>query len=114
MNIIFIGHLTLESVDLPDTEKYSRYTLNMHKLGASPYINDVDLVGMLRLQTFVIGKDKEKKKAKSDGTRELIVTSQAGGITKNRLGITETLYVEDGKNPLADYIPSFKLTQENA
>lgn len=109
MNIVFVAHAALEKIELPDQDTYHRYSLKLGKSSISPYIDEVDLVGFLRLETFVTG-DGDRKKATSDGTRELITYATAANVSKNRYGITSPLVVQEGENPLFDYIPSLKLT----
>ena len=79
----------------------------MHDKSMPAYVDDVDLVGFLKLETFTTG-DGERKKAISDGTRVLIAYATAANVSKNRYGITEPLIVEAGKNPLVDYISVLK------
>jgi hypothetical protein len=107
MNVVFLSHAEIEQIDLPDQEPYMRYTLRMSKKSISTYIDGVDLVGFLRLQTMV--RQNEDKgalrpkagKAKSTGSRHLICHAAPSNISKNRYGITEPLPVEYGVNPLA-------------
>ena len=108
MNVVFTAHTATSRVEPPDAEGYTIYTLKMHEKSVAPYVDDVDLVGLLRLETFVKGKDGEQKRAISDGTRVLACVAEAASVAKNRLGITDLLTVEEGKNPLADYLPKPK------
>jgi len=60
------------------------------------------------LETFTTG-DGERKKAISDGTRELITYATASNVSKNRYGITDPLKVELGQNPLKSFIKSLEV-----
>jgi len=111
MHIVFVCHADTETMDLPDQDQYTRYSLRLAKKSVAPYVDDVDLVGFLRLETFTKG-DGDKKKAFSDGTRIMVCYSTASCISKNRYGITEDITVEEGKNPLVNYVPS--LAQKGA
>ena len=73
----------------------------------APYIDDVDIVGFLKLETFTTG-DGERKKAISDGSRLLVTYATAANISKNRYNITEDLPVEIGKNPLSEFVLTLK------
>jgi len=106
MHIIFIAHADTETMELPDAEPYTRYSLRLNKKSVPYYVDDVDLVGFLKLETHVIGNEGERKKAISDGTRVLVSYSTAANVSKNRYGITEDLEVEEGVNPLIDLVPS--------
>ena len=61
MNVIFIGHADTEMLDLPDMDAFARYTVRMHKKSLPNYTDNVDLVGLIRLKTFVRGGDGDKK-----------------------------------------------------
>ena len=111
MNVIFIAHADTETIELPDQDPYTRYNLRMNKKSLAPYIDDVDLVGFLKLETFTTG-DGERKKAISDGSRLLVTYTTAANVSKNRYGITEDLPVVLGVNPLIDYVPTLKTKKE--
>lgn len=103
MHVVFIAHIDTNTIDLPDEESYTRYDLRLGKKSTAPYVDDVDMVAFLKLETFTVG-DGEKKKAISDGTRVAICHTSAANISKNRYGITEPLAVVEGKNPFTNYI----------
>lgn len=100
MHIVFIAHADTETIDLPDQDRYTRYNLRLGKRSTAPYVDDVDLVGFIKLQSFV----KDDKKIISDGSRVLSVTATASNVSKNRYGITEDLPVLLNVNPFSNYI----------
>lgn len=104
MNIVFIAHADLETVELPDADAFNRYALRLGKKSTAPYVDDVDVCGFLKLQTFVKGAPDERKKAISDGSRLLVCHAQAACISKNRYGIEDDIQVVKGQNPLSNYI----------
>jgi hypothetical protein len=104
MNIVFIGHADIETIDLPDAPAHNRFGLKMNKQSVAHYVDDVDLVGFLRLETFVMTDDNKKSKARSSGERILQCTSAASSISKNRMGIADDIAVQFGINPLSNYI----------
>jgi len=104
LNIVFIGHADTEMLDLPDQESYARYTVRMHKKSIPHYTDNVDMVGMIRLKTFVRGGDGDKKRAISTGEREIICHPQASSVTKNRFNISEPLAFTFDRNPFADFV----------
>ena len=110
INVVFIAHADTETVELPDTDSYTRYNLRLNKKSVAPYVDDVDLVGFLKLQTFTRG-DSDKKKAISDGTRLLVCYATAANVSKNRYGIKEDLEVAQNTNPLINFVPSLKLQE---
>ena len=103
MHIVFIAHADTETIDLPDSDPYTRYSLRLGKKSMAPFVDDVDLVGFIKLLSFTTG-DGEKKKVISDGSRVLSLTATASNVSKNRFGITEDLTVEQGVNPFKPYI----------
>ena len=107
MHIVFVAHADTETIELPDQDPYTRYSSRLGKKSMAPYIDDVDIVGFLKLETFTTG-DGERKKAISDGSRLLVTYATAANISKNRYNITEDLPVEIGKNPLSEFVPTLK------
>lgn len=108
MNIVFVAHAALETMKLPDKDDYQRYSLRLPAKSMSPYVDDVDIVGFVRLQTVIKGEKKERKRAVGNGDRELICHATPTSIAKNRYRITEPLDFELGVNPLTDHIPALK------
>ena len=106
MTVVFVAHADTETIELPDQDAYSRYSLRLGKKSMAPYVDDTDLVGFIKLETFTRG-DGERKKATSTGNRLLVTYASAANVSKNRFGITADLTVEQNKNPLMQYIPVF-------
>ena len=107
MNTVFIAHADTQKIEPPDDDAYMRYTLRLHEKSMPAYVDDVDLVGFLKLETFTTGEG-ERKKAISDGTRVLITYATAANVSKNRFGISEPIQIPPGQNPLADIIPALR------
>ena len=103
MNVIFIAHSDVSTIELPDSDPYSRYDLRLHKKSMSHYVDNVDLVAYIKLQMFTRG-DGERKKAISTGERLAVCHTGAAQISKNRFGITEELQVIQNENPFISYI----------
>lgn len=102
MTVIFISHADLEAVRPPDQEDYTRYSLRMMSKSLPPYVDDVDMVALVRLVARLRGEEGQRKKVVSNGDREVICYATAAGVSKNRFGITEPLPFEDGVNPFAE------------
>ena len=111
MHIVFLAHVENEQIVPPDDETYTRYNLGMHAKGRAAYVDDVDLVGFLKLETFTTGTG-ERKKAISDGTRVLITHAMASCVSKTRYGITEPLTVLPNVNPLVEFVPALAVTKK--
>ena len=109
MNVVFIAHATIEELELPDVDKYSRYTIQLHRNRqydcVHHYSNNADLVGFVRLKTLIRGTDGGKKRAISDGEREIIAFPVASNISKNRYGITAPIdFNLSGDFPFSEYV----------
>lgn len=102
MAVIFLSHADLETVRPPDDDEYMRYSLRLNSKSQPPYIDDVDLVGYVRLTSVLKGEDGQRKRVISDGSRELVCQPNAATVAKNGLGITEPLVFNEGENPLAE------------
>lgn len=107
LHTVFIAHADTARIEPPDDDAYMRYTLRLHEKSMPAYVDDVDVVGFLKLETFTTGEG-DRKKAISDGTRVLITYATAANVSKNRFGIAEPINVVQGKNPLIDFIPALK------
>jgi len=106
MATVFIAHTETETVDPPDGTSYTRVSLRLGKRSCQPYIDDVDAVGLISLETYRRQTASEKPdKAFSDGTRLLSMASSAAHVSKNRFGITEDIVLPEGKNPLTGIVP---------
>lgn len=90
MNVVAIGHADTETLDLPDADSYARYTVRMNKKSLPHWVDNVDMVGFIRLKTYTVTKG-EKVQAKSTGEREIICYPVASNVSKNRFGISEPL-----------------------
>lgn len=106
ITVVFIAHADTETIELPDSDPYTRYNLRLGKKSMAPYVDDVDLVGFIKLRTSLIG-DGDRKKAFSDGSRALVCHAVPANVSKNRYGIESELSVPKTNNPLLDAIPFF-------
>jgi len=106
MHVVFVAHADVETMKLPDADDYMRYSLRLPSKSLPPYVDDVDVVGFVRLEMFTKGDEGERKRAISTGDRELIVHAAASCVSKNRYGITEALPFKVGENPLIGVIPA--------
>lgn len=105
MHVVFIAHADTETIELPDQDPYTRYSLRLGKKSIAPYVDDSDIVGFIKLETYTMG-DGDRKKAISDGTRLIVCHATAANVSKNRFGITEPLPVAEGQNPFVGIVPT--------
>lgn len=113
MHVVFVAHADIESMKLPDQDDYNRYSVRLPPKSQPPYVDDVDLVGFLRLTTYVMGEEGDRKKAVSTGARELICYATAANVSKNRFGIEDALPVDRGENPLIGVVPGLMAETDN-
>lgn len=113
MHVVFIAHTDVSTIELPDADPYSRYELRLGKKSMAHYVDNVDLVAYVKLETFTTG-DGERKKAISSGNRIAVCYTAAAQVSKNRYDITEDLLIEKSKNPFIEYIPFLKAQYEAA
>lgn len=107
INVVFVAHADTVRIEPPDADPYTKFSMRLHEKSMQPYVDNVDLVGFLRLETFVTG-DGDRKKAISDGTRQLVCHAVASNVSKNRFGITEAIEVKVGENPLTPFLPQLQ------
>ena len=110
MHVNFIAHSDISTIELPDQDPYSRYELRLHKKCMPHYVDNVDMVAYLKLETFIVGEKGDKKKAISTGGRTAVCYTGAAQVSKNRYGITEDLEVEQNVNPFTPFIKSLTPT----
>lgn len=113
MHVVFVAHADVETMRLPDADDYMRYSLRLPPKSMPPYVDDVDVVGFLRLVTFTKGEDGERKKAISTGDRELVCHAVASNVSKNRYGLTDAMPFAAGENPLAGVIPALAVKAQH-
>jgi hypothetical protein len=102
MNIVFLAHAQNETVDSPDSDSYLRATMRLNSKSVGHYSDNVDLVGFIKLKTYVTGD--EKKRAIGDGTRVIACYPTPSHISKNRFGIVADLPFDGVTNPFDAYL----------
>lgn len=109
MAIICIAHSTVETFDPPDGDSYSRFILRLDKRTTAVYIDDADAVVYVKLKTqYVTKANDDRKRARTDGTRVLIMHPTVAHVAKNRYGVEGPLDWNDPtSNPLLDVIPFY-------
>ncbi len=106
MAIVFIAHTDTETIDPPDGTPYTRLALRLGKRSMQPYVDDVDAVGMLALESFRRQTEEGKAdKATTSGQRVLMMKSSVAHVSKNRFGIEHDILVPAGENPLSGLVP---------
>lgn len=114
MNIVFLAHTEVKSIDLPNSDPYSVFGMPLSKKSLMPYTHHSDLIGFLRDEVFVKHKDQKSaatgQKGKAVGSGRIMLTAHKTPwcCSKNGYGIDSDLVVDEGENPLIDYIPALQ------
>lgn len=121
--IVFLAHTGIQRVkDSPELDEHCVYTMDMHKQSVPIYVNQVDMVVYLVKESFVTGKETNKKgqitkygKLIQTGARKLITSSdgKVGYVAaKTRYPMDVELPLGLGENPLLELIPFFNTKTE--
>lgn len=115
MNILFLAHTDIKTINPPDREPYMKYVLRMMDKSADTYINLVDAVGFIRQEVFYKkAKGAKVGKVTSNEKRVIIFGSDPALVSKNRFGITRPVTFNLDQNPLTGIIPGFDISNSNA
>lgn len=110
MAIIFIAHSTIETVEPPDADPYTRYTLRLDKRPMAHYIDGADFVAFVRVNVKYLSKeDQDRKRAIADKKRIIVLHPTGAHVSKNRYGIESPVeWADPTMNPLLPLIPYYK------
>ena len=108
ITVVFIAHSDTEVIDLPDLDRYKKYTIRMHNSCVAPYSDDVDMVGFLYRKMF-----SNEGKPVDTGIIALACNGSASRISKNRYGINEDIEikVDSPISVITKHIPFFNVNK---
>jgi hypothetical protein len=104
MNIVFLAHAGTETVDPPDGDPYTRFSIPMHKKSIPHYTNDVDVVAYIKQKFYTAGAEGKKKAVASGDERIITCYPTPSHVSKNRLGIKVDLPFVEGINPFESFL----------
>ena len=114
MHVVFLAHASTETVDPPDGDPYTRYSIPMHKKSIPCYTNDVDVVAFIKKRVLTRGAPildaktgaiKKASKALDSGDERIITCYPTPShVSKNRLGISVDLPFAKGSNPFNSFL----------
>lgn len=118
MAVVFLGHQGIKKIKAaPDKDEYSVFSLDMHDACNAIYVNNSDVVCYIRKETFVQGKETDRKgkvtkfgRLIDTGRRELVTSGdgQTGYIAaKTRYDMPSVMELNVGENPLLEHIRFF-------
>lgn len=104
-NVVYIAHADVKNISPPDSEEYTKYVLRMNDKCFGVYVDEVDAVAFIRLNTYLKKREgRETNTAITDNKRKIICYPTPNNMSKNRLGITQDLDFTIGENPFAQYL----------
>ena len=104
MHVVFLAHASTETVDPPDGDPYTRYSIPMHKKSIPHYTNDVDVVAYIKQKFYTTGADGKKKAVSTGDERIITCYPTPSHVSKNRLGISTDLPFAKGSNPFNSFL----------
>jgi Cdc6-like AAA superfamily ATPase len=114
MNVLYIAHSSIETVNDPMTAAYSRYDIRLHKRAVALFQDEVDAIFFLN-QDVTIKQDDPKansgagarKRADGGGNRWIYAAPRPAFVAKNRYDIPDKLMYTKGKGyaALAEHFP---------
>lgn len=118
MAVNYIAHSSIENVNDPMTQSYSRFDIRLHKRAIAIFQDEVDAILFLNQDVTIKTDDPKKKdsRARADGggRRYVWAAPRPAFVAKNRYGIPDKLeYVRgEGFALLAPYFPGNKAAAE--
>jgi hypothetical protein len=118
MNIVYVAHSTIATVDDPMTQSYSRFDIKLHKRATGLFQDEVDAILFLN-QDVVIKTDAKAKTARTradgGGHRWIYSSPRPSFVAKNRYGIPDRVEFKKGAGyaSLLGYFPGGKQNGKN-
>lgn len=119
MSIVFLAHTGIQKIkNRPDEgSEYTVFGLDMHKDSSAVYVSNSDVVCYIKKEEFITGQETNRKgqitkfgRAMQTGDR-ILITSGDGKVgyvaAKTRYPMPVEIQLEQGSNPLLQYIPFF-------
>lgn len=112
MNIVFIAHSTVTSVNDPMTVEYSRYDIRLHKRALALFQDEVDAILFLNQDVSITKDDPKAKDSRSravgGGNRYIYTSPRPAFVAKNRYDIPDKLLYNRGAGftALSQYFPN--------
>jgi hypothetical protein len=116
MNVVYIAHSSVITVDDPMTQSYSRFDIRLHKRATGIFQDECDVILFLN-QDVVVKSESAKKGARTradgGGNRWVYASPRPAFVAKNRYSIPDKIVFERGKGfeKLAPHFPK-QATQE--
>lgn len=91
--VLLVAHSTIARIEPPETDGYDRYQMRLHKSADATVCDwaDAVLFANYKVTAIASGKDGERKRGVSDGSRVLKTTERAAWRAKNRYRMPDEL-----------------------
>ena len=113
MGVVYIAHSTIETVNDPMTQSYSRFDIRLHKRAVGIFQDEVDAIFFLNQDVSLKQDDPKAKqgtgarvRADGGGNRWLYAAPRPAFVAKNRYGVPDKLMYERGRG-YAELEPHF-------
>jgi DNA polymerase III delta prime subunit len=110
MNVLYVAHSAINTIDDPMTQSYSRFDIKLHKRAIGIFQDEVDAIFFLN-QDVTIKQDDKKKgsrtRADGGGNRWLYASPRPAFVAKNRYRLPDKILFTRGQGyaELAPYFP---------
>ena len=124
IGVVFLAHTGLAKIkNRPDVEAYATWSIDMHEASRRVYVATSDAVLYLHSREYVTGGEVDRKgrqtklgKIRSTGER-ILITASDGTVgfvdAKNRYHMPAEIEVEEGQNPILEFIPFYNNNTNN-
>jgi hypothetical protein len=111
MTVVLIGHSVTDRFDDPETQSYSRYTIDLHKRAMAILTREVDAILLIKRDVTIKTEGaKGAGRARADGgdTRWIYCEGRPAFQAGNRFNMPERIMFKrgEGYTQLAAYLPS--------
>jgi len=94
MTVVLVAHSAIVKIEPPETDPYDRYQMRLHKTADAAICDwaDAVLFAMYKVTTIASGgKDSERRRGISDGSRVCYTTERAMWRAKNRYRLPDQM-----------------------
>ena len=96
MHSVFLAQSEVIEFRPADGEPHSLLSLKLNRKSVPPYVDDVDVVGVLRLRASSRATKDGRRVVEASGVRELVVGATGWAVSKNRFGVVDPVEVRPG------------------
>jgi Cdc6-like AAA superfamily ATPase len=112
INVVFIAHSTIDTVNDPMTSAYSRFDIRLHKRALALFQDEMDVILFMNQDVSIKTEDgkmgAKRTRADGGGNRWIYAAPRPAFVAKNRFGIPDKLMYQRGEGfaTLSPYFPT--------